>query len=460
MFSLRQIEQLLLGAAETPEQQDKQILGISTDSRLSSSGDLFFCLEGKNFDGHQFARQAVQKGAVAIIAARPLPDIQDAPVFVVKRTEDTLGLLAEERRKAFKGTVIAITGSVGKTTVKEMLAQVISQEKIVSKNVGNLNNQIGLPLSIFRADMQADVWIFELGISQAGDMDILGQVAQPDIAVLLNIAPAHLEGLHDLKRIAQAKASLLNYLAPQGIALVNKDYELLWQAATTLCPNALSFSSKNDKSPLYCLALGMDEHSENHFHLVTPQIDTKLSLPSCLADYAENIAAVAATAQQLQISPESLLHGLSKQPQIRQRFMLTHIAAWTLIDDTYNANPKSMNASMQAAREIAASRALVLVLGDMRELGTYAQKAHEDLGKKAKELGADMLCFKGEYAQDVAKGFGKKIFQLQSPAQIIQILKNSSLTEAVVLFKGSHSLHMEEYVHSLSQTLRQGGLAQ
>lgn len=464
MMTLRDVELALLGAAETRSGHDVAITGVSTDSRSAAAGNLFFCIEGENFDGHEFAVQAVKNGAAAVVASRLLPEVNGTPVILAKDTVQALGRLAAHRRAAFKGTVVAVTGSAGKTTVKELLAQAAAQERVVSKNAGNLNNQIGLPLSIFRADMQADLWILELGISLPHDMGQLGPVAAPDMAVIHNIGPAHLEGLGSLEGVARAKASLLDFLAPEGTALVNRDYDALWQEATTIRPDAVPFSTEDERAPFFCALLGTTPEGLGRFRLKTPVLDEIIDLPDCGAHHAENLAAVAAAAHHLNISPKGLLHGLRDHKTMKQRFVRRDYGAFTLIDDTYNANPKSMRSSMQAASDLAASapaasdgetRPLVFILADMKELGGHAQDAHLELGRTARELGAAALLFKGEHAALVAEGFGPGMVEVKTPPDTVRAIKRLGLGDGVLLVKGSRSCRMEEHVQALAHALTQ-----
>lgn len=453
MFTLREVEIALLGGPEAG--QSLALTGVCTDSRSATSGDLFFCIEGDNFDGHEFAAQAVNNGASAVVASRLLPEVEGAPIILVRDTIAALGLLAAHRRQQFLGKVVAVTGSAGKTTLKELLASALSMEMSVSKNTGNLNNQIGLPLSIFRADMSAKVWVMEAGISLPGDMDELGPIAAPDVAIIHNIGPAHLEGLGSIAGVAQAKASLLDYLADGGIGIVNRDYDQLWEAAQANCDNLIGFSTKDETADYFCSLLETTPDGMAHFKLKTPEGETKLTLAACGAHHAENIAGVAAAAHQLGLPLAGVIRGAAAQKTMKQRFVQRQFGAITLIDDTYNANPMSMNSSMQAAKDIAGKRPLVLILADMKELGEHAKDAHRKLGEEADKLGTAALFYKGEHADDVAAGFGKALVQMNTPHESVRHWRTLGLDEAVVLVKGSRSLRMEEHAGALAHEFKQ-----
>lgn len=454
MFTLRDMETVLLGGADTPKNRDRALTGVATDSRSVRKGDAFFCIEGENFDGHRFAPQAVQNGAAVVVSSRLMPEVSEVPVILVEDTVRALGRMAAFRREHASTRVVAVTGSAGKTTVKEMLAAVAAQELEVSKNAGNFNNQIGLPLSIFRAADDADLWVLEVGISKPHDMGELAPVVRPDVAIVHNIGPAHLEGLGSLEGVARAKASLLAHLAPGGRAVINRDYPVLWKEALSLLPSATGFSTTDESCDFFCTLVAVSPEGLGRFRLKTPAMDEELLLPSCGAHHAENVAAVACAAHLLGLSPASVRAGLMEGKALKQRFVCKTSGSFTLIDDSYNANPKSMLAAMQTARSMAGERALVLVLGEMKELGEHASEAHRELGRAARELGPAALLYKGGHADEVSEGFGQNgtaMMRVDSPAQSARRLRDLDLSSGVVLVKGSRSCRMEEHAAAITQ---------
>ncbi|MGE4504212.1 MAG: UDP-N-acetylmuramoyl-tripeptide--D-alanyl-D-alanine ligase [Desulfovibrionaceae bacterium] len=456
MFTLRDMETALLGAPDTPVGRDFAVTGVATDSRSVNKGDAFFCIEGENFDGHHFAPQAVKHGARVVVASRLMPELERTPVLLVPDTVLALGRLAAFRRQGTHARVVAVTGSAGKTTVKELLASVAGHGLAVSKSAGNFNNQIGLPLSIFRAADDADLWILELGISKPHDMDELGPVAAPDLAVIHNIGPAHLEGLGSIEGVARAKASLLRHLAPGGRAVVNRDYPELWAEATAIRPDAVGFSTTDPDCDYFCTLTGRTPEGRGLFRVKTRAMDETLELPACGAHHAENVAAVACAAHLLGLAPSALREGLAESRALKQRFVCRTQGRMTLIDDTYNANPKSMLAAMRAAKDMAEGRPLVLVLGEMKELGELAAEEHKALGRAARELAPALLLWKGAHADDVAEGFGPAspaMAPTASPAETARRFASLGLGEAVVLVKGSRSCRMEEHAAALTQCM-------
>lgn len=457
-LTLRELEACLMGGPETAEARDREIAAVRTDSRAVRPGDAFFCLPGERFDGHEFAAQAVAQGAAAVVAARPLPEVTGAPVLVVRDTVAALGRLARHMRDKFPGKVVAVTGTAGKTTLKEMLAGVLCAERSVAKNFKNFNNQIGLPLSILAATGQEDVWVLELGISRPHDMDELGAIAAPDIAVVHNIGPAHLEGLGSLAGVARAKASLLKHLKPGGMALVSMDYPLLWDEARALRPDLTGFSARDRNAPFHCAFLGPVPEASGRFLLKTPGFEAELVLPVCGAHFAENIAAAAAAAVTLGLAPEAVAAGVGRFTRPDQRFCCLSGAGWTLIDDSYNANPLSMTRAVETARALAGDRPLVLVLGGMGELGPEAAQAHEELGRFLRGQHPSKVLFQGPFAADVARGYGRNgsldpVLRVESAEETLAAWRRLALDCGVILVKGSRAARMELHVAALAREL-------
>ena len=249
-LTLRDIALALTGKPCSSPAVDKEITGVCTDSRALAPNNLFFCLKGERFDAHDFVLQVAQAGATAIVAQRELPGLE-CPVIVVDDTQIALGKLARFWRDKAAAKVLAVTGTAGKTTVKELLAQTLSSVLSVAKNHKNFNNQVGLPLSMLAATGTEDAWVMEVGISKPGDMAELGVIISPDLALVLNIGPAHLEGLGDLTGVAAAKAELLAHLAPGGRGLCSMDYPELWTEACRVLPGVIGFSATNSFAKYY-----------------------------------------------------------------------------------------------------------------------------------------------------------------------------------------------------------------
>ncbi len=469
-FTVGEAAYCLTGSTIAGPAGARKISAVRTDSRTLEPGDLFVCLVGERFDGHDFAVQASRLGAAAILVSRHTECSDSAcPVIQVPDTLAGLGRLARCWRDRYQGRVVAVTGTAGKTTVKELAAQTLEnilaakggkKAGRVAKNHKNFNNQVGLPLSILAASGDEDAWVMEVGISKPHDMDELGVVVAPDVALVLNIGPAHLEGLGSLAGVAQAKASLLRHVASVedgGTALCSMDYPELWSSAKAQRPDVVGFSAKDEGARYFARFVAALEDGRGRFEISVAGERVSAVLPACGAHFAENAAAVAAICHTLGHSAAEIAAGLDGCELPEQRFRCSMRGGWCVVDDTYNANPLSMARSIEAARLMAGEKPLVLVLGEMRELGSGAQQAHEELGRMLPGVAPAAVFFKGELVADVQRGAGKElsVTKVDDPAQVLDGLKAIPGGHGVVLVKGSRSLRMEEY----AQAVLCGGLA-
>jgi UDP-N-acetylmuramoyl-tripeptide--D-alanyl-D-alanine ligase len=452
-LTLGDVQHCLTGMAEDCR-ECRAINAVRTDSRAVEPGDLFFCIEGWNFDGHEFAAQAEARGAVAVVASR-MPEGVTVPVIMVRDTIRALGQLASCWRDLCGARLVAVTGTAGKTTVKEMLAAVVSRKFTVARNYRNLNNQIGLPVSMLKADSGQEVWIMELGISIKGDMEELAVIASPDVAVITNVGPGHLEGLGDVAGVAKAKTSLLKYMRQDGTVIVSKDYPELWEAAIELAGSPVSFSTRDESATCHAAFLGADDDGRGRFRLHTPTGQGEFTAPFCGEHYAENVACVAAAANALGLTFDDIVAGMQTMEADCQRFCCRPLGNALVIDDTYNANPLSMARSIRTAVSMAKGRPLVLVLGDMRELGNEAQARHEELGRLIRDAAPRAVFFKGAHCGDVLCGLdgGTEFTEVKGPDEFLAAWRDMELADAVVLVKGSRSLKMEAFAAALCREL-------
>ncbi|QJT08862.1 UDP-N-acetylmuramoyl-tripeptide--D-alanyl-D-alanine ligase [Oceanidesulfovibrio marinus] len=440
--------------------------GVQTDSRILKHGEIFFCVSGENFDGHNFACEAVEKGAMAVVGSQPpglgCPEDLGVPYLMVPDTVTALGRLARRVRDDASAKVVVVTGSAGKTTVKEMLAQILSRVGTTCKNHLNLNNRLGLPRSIFEADPDAAFWVLEAGINMEGEMDDLGAAAGPDLAVIVNVGPAHLEGLGDVDGVARNKSRILAHLAEDGRGLINLDYPELVSAAFSLEPRCIGFSAKalehDEASKLKGLAryhgefLGMDEEGKSRFEITLDGATINLALDVPGALMAENITAAAAAAHLLGVEPEVIAAGLAAIEYPQQRFARRQAGPWLVIDDSYNANPLSMGRALSSAREAAAGGNLVVALGEMRELGSSAGSAHETLGRQIAAAQPAAVFWKGGEYEAIRRGLQESGYQgkhtLVSGADDFmnawKSLGMDALDGGVILFKASRTIRMEQ----------------
>ncbi|MEW5773822.1 MAG: UDP-N-acetylmuramoyl-tripeptide--D-alanyl-D-alanine ligase [Thermodesulfobacteriota bacterium] len=454
-LSLAEIAAATGAYGDTESSSELMLAGVSTDSRTVEPGQLFVCLRGERFDGHAFARDAVAKGASAVLAERPLPEVMGlVPVMVAPDSLAALGRLAGFWRARTRAKVAALTGSAGKTTVKELLAAALAESGATAKTRGNLNNRIGAPMTMLACTGQERFWVLELGINYKGEMAELAGVVRPDLAVIHNIGPAHLEGLGDLAGVAREKASLLRFLAPGGEAVVSMDHPLLWQEARTILERPVGFSCRGKDAAYAGRVLGREGHL-TRFGLLLAGEELEVALPLVGAHFCENVLAAAAAAHRLGASVEQIGRGLARAELPAGRFRCVETPGGCVIDDSYNANPLSMRASLDAARELAGGRPLVLVLGEMRELGPSAPAEHRALGRAVAASPARALFWRGGYGEDVRQGLDnggwKGVFAtVDSEAELASRLDRLGLEGPVILVKASRSLGLDRYAAALA----------
>ena len=383
------------------------ISDVVTDSREARAGSLFVCIVGERADGHDFAAKAVQNGAAAVLAARPLPGVT-VPVLVVEDTVRALGRLAGLWRSRTGARVVGITGTCGKTTLKETLACLLSVCGKTARTLLNHNNQIGLPRDMLRTDGDEAFWVLEAGISHEGDMDELGSIIRPDIALILNVGPGHTAGLGE-KGVAWHKARLLSHATPGGQGLVSADYpDLVAETADASCElrffsagNGRSFRSADYRAQY----LGAGQSSGHGLYkLFLAGESCRIEAPFQGAHGAENCIAAAACAHMLGLAPEDIAEGFRRVVLPPQRFHCMRIGIWEIVDDTYNANPLSMRRMLDAAVARAQGEPFIAVLGEMGELGAAAGELHEELGRYLAALHPAAVFWKGGHAEDVCAG--------------------------------------------------------
>ncbi|OXS27851.1 MAG: UDP-N-acetylmuramoylalanyl-D-glutamyl-2, 6-diaminopimelate--D-alanyl-D-alanine ligase [Desulfovibrio sp. MES5] len=463
------------------------LTSVATDSRAVVPGSLFVCVSGCRVDGHDFAAKAVEQGAGAVLASCPLPHVA-APVFVVPDTVKALGCLAALWRDRTKARVVGVTGTAGKTTVKETLARILSLAGKTARNAMNNNNQIGMPRSVLNTDGDEDFWVMEAGISQPGDMDDLGAVLRPDLALVLNAGAAHTEGLGE-KGVAWHKARLLSYLAKGGKGLVSADYPDLAREARATGADIRFFSAAGQDAAFRAsylgaapVAVGEGAVSEDgtgkdvslaasrgKYHLWLDGTELDVIAPFRGEYGAENVAAVAAAAHMLGVDASIIAQGLADAKMPAQRFNQVQAGSWLLIDDTYNANPLSMRRMLEAAAEQAGSRPFVAVLGAMLELGEQAALEHEELGRHLARLNPAAVIWKGSHAEDVRKGLDmagyagiwQPVADADDFAKVWRAVQSQGLEASastsggVALFKGSRSNKLETLMAVLTNGCEQ-----
>lgn len=416
--------------------------GVCCDSRQVRDGMLFAALAGERSDGHDYVEQAVAAGASVLLLSRPVD--ADVPQLITTDVLRAMGRLAAVWRSQLGAKVIAITGSNGKTTTREMVASILRMDSEVHATEGNYNNELGLPLTLFGLDERHRFTVLELGASKAGDIRYLAGVAKPDVGLVTNVGPAHLQGFGDEEGVARAKGELYSSLPTDGFAVINADepWAPLWHEQST-AGNTLTFGFGEDR----------DVHAVpgEEFHQVsTPQgrFQLRLHLPG--EHNLMNALAAAAVTTALEVPIEQIAAGLESTLPVPGRLNLIHAeAGWTVIDDTYNANPASLYAALQVlTRERGEPW---LVLGDMKELGPSGGKMHAEMGEAAASLGVRRLFAIGEMTEATARAFGAGGAHFPDYESLVDALLSELHTGVACLVKGSRSMAMEQVVRRISE---------
>lgn len=424
------------------------ISGISTDTRKIQQGDLYIALSGEQFDGHDFCVSAVQKGAAAVMVERQLPI--PVPQIIVADARQALGMLAQAWREQFVIPVIAVTGSNGKTTVKEMIAAICAQRGKVLATQGNLNNDIGVPLTLLQITVQHQFAVIELGANHPGEIAYLTALVKPAVALINNAGPAHLEGFGSIEGVARAKGEIYAGLSRDGIGIVNSDdhFANVWQSQ---CKDykLLTFGLQQ---PTNISASWQANNNGSALCIQTPQgkIDVQLHLLG-----KHNIMnALAATTAALAVgcSLAEVKRGLESMFAVKGRLqMKAGKSGSRIIDDTYNANPASFKAALDVLSIFPGQH--YVALGDMGELGVDAETLHREVGDYAKTSGVKRLYTVGLFARHAAQAFGQdaRVFEAQPP--LINAIEADLAADVTLLVKGSRAMQMENVVMAL---LKQG----
>ena len=375
------------------------------DSRLAEPGSLFVAVRGEHVDGHDFAASAVDAGAVAVLASRPV----DAPAVVVPDTVAALGRLATRVRHRLPGTrVVALTGSQGKTSTKDLLARLLAGLGPVVAPVGSYNNELGVPLTVLHADPATAHFVVEMGARGDGQISYLCDIAQPAVGVVLNVGTAHLGEFGSREAIAQAKGELVEALPDSGLAVLNADDHLVRQMAALTQARVLTFGTTL-RADVRAEDVALDDQGRPRFTLVSPQGKTPVVMELLGAHQAVNAAAAAAVALGAGVPLAEVASGLEAARPVSPWRMERHVRTdgVIVINDAYNASPDAMRSALHTLAAMgggAGGRRTVAVLGEMRELGDTSASEHDAIGRLAARLGVDLLVVVGEDATGLLQG--------------------------------------------------------
>lgn len=442
------------------EEESKEITGVVIDSRQVKTGDLFLAIKGARVDGHQFIPKVFEQGALAVLSEQKLEKPQ-GPYILVDSTLEAMKKLAKFYREVLSVKVVGITGSVGKTSTKEMIASVLAQKYNVLKTKGNFNNEIGLPLTIFQIREEHEVAVLEMGISEFGEMHRLAEMAQPDICVITNIGICHLENLGDRDGILRAKTECFAHMKPDGVVILNGDDDKLsTQTIVNGRPPVFYGMGEQPARELYATdtkTLGLSGvqtvlhasfETENGKEMQTLQVE----IPIAGEHNVYNALAALGVGRALGLTPEEIKRGIESAQTIQGRSNLLQKEGITIIDDCYNANPVSMKASLDVLANAEGRK--IAVLGDMGELGTQEKELHYEVGAYFQEKKIDALFCTGVLAKEYVRAIEEnkiqmEVYEFEEKSELINQLRQYKKEGDTILVKASHFMGFSEIVEKL-----------
>ena len=428
---------------------DREVAGVTIDSRKVEKDFLFVAINGERFNAHQFIPDTIEKGALCVVSHEDLGDT-DYPYILVEATGQALLDIAKLYRDSFDVKVVGITGSVGKTSTKEMIASVLAQKYNVHKTQGNFNNECGLPLTIFEMNEEHQVSVLEMGINHFGEMRKLSTVASPDICVITNIGVAHLEFLKTREGIMQEKTQMFQDMKPGGSVVLNGDDPLLSTIGPVKGSDPIFYGLDQDKNVIYATdvePLGLKGTSCT-IHLPEGSFSCVVPIPGI--HMVSNALAGSAVGSKLGLTTEEIKRGIESLPSIPGRNHIIQTDRLILLDDCYNANPVSMKASLDVLNMGIGRK--VAVLGDMGELGPDYAALHRSVGEYAAEIGIDLVCAIGPMSKEIAEGAasdGTKALWFETKADFLAQTKDILKDGDNGLIKASHGMEFPEIVEAL-----------
>lgn len=438
---------------------DTELEGLAIDTRKVRPGNLFAAIVGPNHDAHKFLAQAKDSGAAGLLVEAgkeaDFPALGDVAAIAVADTTRGIADLAAGHRSRFDGTVIALTGSCGKTTTKEMIASVLETAGPCLKTEGNLNNDYGVPLTLLSRKPEHVRAVVEMGMNHRGEIARLAAIATPDVALVTNIGTAHIEFLGSQDEIAAEKGDLFAALDARGTAVANWDDANVRVQSERAAGSVISFGVSPDAS-VRAENIRFDDDGAYHFTLVTPKGSAPIRIEGLGETTIINALAAAAVGIACGLEPDAIACGLANYSGVAGRMSRHRLSGnITLIDDTYNANPQSMGAAISSLASLRSEARGIAVLGGMGELGGNAAQAHHDSGKQVFEAGAALLITVGEAAQGIAEGAveagmpDSRVHRCDTHEQAIAILHDALESGDWILVKGSRAARMENVVEQL-----------
>ena len=439
----------------TPLALDTVFTSVETDSRAVRPGALFVALRGERTDGHRYLTSALESGAVACLTMEEPETLLPGKAYVlVEDTMTAIGQAAHAYLGRFPIPIIGITGSVGKTTTKDMVASVLSQHYRVLKTEGNFNNELGLPLTLFRLTSQDQICVLEMGMNHFGEIDYLTRIARPDVAVITNIGDAHIENLGSRGGILRAKSEIFRYMEPGSLAVLNGDDPLLRTLEGAIGPDIV-FYGEDHEPPYAATSVHQLGAKGLACTIRTPRDTFDVTVPALGAHMIYPVLAACAIGERYGLTTEELIAGIRAFVPTKMRMNIIHQGALTILDDTYNANPQSMRAALEVLAHSGGTRR-VAILGDMFELGTLGPELHRSVGEFAGQVGGiDALLAIGDLAWNIYDAASQSdvpdVFYAPNKEEALALLPGLVQPGGVVLVKASRGMAFEELTRALQR---------
>lgn len=430
----------------------KEIASVTTDSRKAEESCLFAAIPGERVDGHSFIGQVFEKGALAVLCERETES--DGNRILVESTLQALKDLAEFYRQQLDLRVVGITGSVGKTSTKEAIASVLAEKYNVLKTLGNFNNELGLPLTVFRLREEHQAAVLEMGISNFGEMHRLSKIARPDICVMTNIGQCHLEFLHDRDGILRAKSEIFDFSNPDGKVILNGDDDKLAGISQVHDNAPVFFGLENPEGKdIYADEIAPKGLKGIACKIHTPEGSFEVTVPIPGRHMVYNAMAATAVGLAMDLSLDQIKSGIEKLQPVSGRLHIIEKNEMVIVDDCYNANPVSMKASLDVLKDAEGRK--VAILGDMFELGENEAELHAGVGVHAAKNEIDLLICIGENCRHMAEaafqtGGCGEVLQVPTLQALLEVLPRLVQPKDTILVKASHAMHFEKVVEALT----------
>lgn len=449
-FSLAEAQRWLGAECAAEDLASVMFTGVSTDTRTLERGQLFVALRGENFDGHRFLQQAREHGAAGVVVDAPDSSVS-LPQLVVSDTLMALARLASVNRRESTARVLAITGSSGKTTVKEMCAAILSRMGPTLSTRGNLNNHIGVPFTLLGFSPEHRYGVIELGASGLGEIAHTVALAEPEVAILTNAGEAHLEGFGSYENIVLAKGEIIDGVAADGLVVLNRDDPAFGQWQKRAGERRVVAVSRLDADADYYAVVESRDAGARSILVQGPDNWSCRVVLALEGDHnITNLLLAIAATRQLGADDQAVIEGLGNVASVSGRLQVLNLSeGLTLIDDSYNANPSSIKAALGVLAQRVGQR--VAILGAMAELGPEARALHREVGEYAREQGIERLITVGPGCEGYADGYGERTEPCQTHEQAVDSVVKAKNTPATVLVKGSRSSAMDRVVEGIKE---------